>query len=271
MNFSSIDFGSCYKNIQSYYNTTDELIISNMNLKSKQNKPVTLYEVFEPKNGKKIDVESICPNHTILINENILNYLYNKFSKNLLLEQKIDIFNLSGPFYTDICYHFESPVKKDIPLKDRITSFYPNISLCDNGCLYKGVNLETLKTECECKINDFIDNYLLFNNFPLTDLILNNAINLVKESNILVLKCYKDLFYSKYYKNNKGSFFSFGLITIQIICTIIFLSRDLFKIKKYIYNLTENYLEYIRLTNNILNFSETQQKYNNKKKKEKIN
>ena len=271
LNFSSIDFGSCYKNIQSYYNTTDELIISNMNLKSKQNKPVTLYEVFEPKNGKKIDIESICPNYTILINENILNYLFNKFSKNLLSEQKIDIFNLSGPFYTDICYHFESPVKKDIPLKDRITSFYPNISLCDNGCLYKGVNLETLKTECECKINDFIDNYLLFNNFPLTDLILNNAINLVKESNILVLKCYKDLFYSKYYKNNKGSFFSFGLITIQIICTIIFLSRDLFKIKKYIYNLTENYLEYIRLTNNILNFSETQQKYNNKKKKEKIN
>ena len=45
--------------------------------------------------------------------------------------------------------------------------------------------------------------------------------------------------------------------------SIIFLSRDLFKIKKYIYNLTENYLEYIRLTNNILNFSETQQKYNN--------
>ena len=183
LNFTSIDFGSCYKNIQSYYNTTDELIISIMNLKSKQNKPVTLYEVFEPKNGKKIDIESICPNHTILINENILNYLFNKFSKNLLSEQKIDIFNLSGPFYTDICYHFESPVRKDIPLKDRITSFYPNISLCDNGCLYKGVNLETLKTECECKINDFIDNYLLFNNFPLTDLILNNAINLVKESN----------------------------------------------------------------------------------------
>ena len=82
LDFSTIDFGSCYNDIQSYYNTTDELI----------NKPVTLYEVFNSKTGKKINIESICPNQTILINENILNYLYNKYSKDLYSEQKIDIF-----------------------------------------------------------------------------------------------------------------------------------------------------------------------------------
>lgn len=38
-----------------------------------------------------------------------------------LTNQSIDIFNMSSDFYNDICFHFESPTGKDVPLKDRIT------------------------------------------------------------------------------------------------------------------------------------------------------
>ena len=82
-----------------------------------------------------------------------------------LTGQNIDIFNLSGGFYTDICYHFESPNGKDIPLKDRIKEFYPNISLCnDPGCIIKGVNLTLMESICECKYNDILNNKLLEGN-----------------------------------------------------------------------------------------------------------
>ena len=40
-------------------------------------------------------------------------------------------YSLSDEFYNDLCYHFESPNGRDIPLKDRISMLYPNITLCD--------------------------------------------------------------------------------------------------------------------------------------------
>ena len=251
LNFSTIDLGSCYNKIQTFYNITENLIISIMNIKTSKNKPVTLYEVFEPKNGNKIDIEKICGNQTIIIKESIYNYL--KLSKFLISEQNIDIFNLSGSFYTDICYHFESLNKKDAPLKDRILSFYPNISLCDDGCIYKGVDLETFKTECECTINNFLDNYSLINDL-FSDSIIGDAIDLIRETNIFVLKCYKDLTYSQYYRHNKGSYIIISLIIIQIIYTIIFLCKDLFNIKKYIFNITNNFIIFIhKIKNRALN------------------
>mgnify|MGYP006873017455 CR=1 FL=1 len=273
LSFSIIDFGSCYEKMQSYYNTTKKLIIALMNVKNDINKPLTLYEVFEPETGKRINIEKICKDKSIIIEENLEHYL--KSSKDLVSEQNIDIFNLSGSFYTDICYHFKSPNKKDVPLKDRILTFYPNISFCDDGCIYKGVNLETLKAECECKIINFFDNYLLVNDLPLFDNIIGEAVNFIKESNILVLKCYKDLFRFKYYYHNKGYYIISSLILIQMLCSFIFFYLDLLKIKKYIYNLTNCFIKQKRKESNIVlnpskKRSKTQiQKYNKKNKKNK--
>ena len=111
-----------------------------------------------------------------------------------------------------------------------------------------------MKSICECKITNFFDNYLSFNDFPILESMLGDFINLIKESNILVLKCYKDLFYEKYYKNNKGFFFMISVICVQLICTIIFLNRDLFRIKKYIYNLSNNFIVYINKKKNSISF-----------------
>ena len=241
LNFSTINFRSCYDKIQSNLDIEKNLIISIISIKSIGNKPVTIYEIFDPETGNKInDIENICKDDNIIISENLLNYLKTPY---LLYEQKIDIFNLSGSFYTDICYHFESPYKKDVPLKDRILSFYPNISLCDSGCNYKGVNLETFEAECECKINNFVDNYLAINNIIFINNAIGETINFIKESNIFVLKCYKDLFHFKYYIHNNGFFIISSLFIIQIVCAFIFLKKDLFNIKKYIYYIIHSFIK----------------------------
>ena len=75
-----------------------------------------------------------------------------------LSQQNIDVFNLSCDFYIDLCYYFDSPIKKDVALKDRIKLFFPNITLCENGCQIKGINATLMKAECVCKLNNLINN-----------------------------------------------------------------------------------------------------------------
>jgi len=104
--------------------------------------------------------------------ESVISQLNNSnvdlYSALFLSQQNIDIFNLSNKFFNDICYHFESPNGKDIPLKERIHIFYPNITLCDNGCTSKGVNLTSMESICECKFNllsgEFIEESSLLKN-----------------------------------------------------------------------------------------------------------
>ena len=74
------------------------------------------------------------------------------------------MFNLSSDFYTDICFYYDSPIKKDISLKDRIKIFFPNITLCENGCSIKGINATSMRAECDCKINNLLNNNALTNN-----------------------------------------------------------------------------------------------------------
>ena len=87
-----------------------------------------------------------------------------------LTNQNINIFNKSDDFYTDICYHFESPNGKDVVLNDRLLMFYPNITLCEKGCEVKGINITTLESLCECKLNGLINNDLLRDNAVISSL-----------------------------------------------------------------------------------------------------
>ena len=46
-----------------------------------------------------------------------------------LTKQDINIFDTNSDFYTDLCFHFKSPIDgKDIPLKERLKLFFPNIT-----------------------------------------------------------------------------------------------------------------------------------------------
>ena len=241
-----IDFGDCYEKVKESYNITNELIkvvIDKLN----QINPTTSYALFHPETGEKLNAKKICEDAPIIVEENLLSLLNeNDTNYDLILfltEQNINVFNISDEFYTDICFEYESPVNKDIPLRDRLTTFYPNITLCDSGCENSGINLDDMSVKCLCKFNDIANNDLIRENVLLNSLV-GEALELINESNIAVLKCYRYII--KYFTKCYGSYITLSLLFCHIILTIIFYTVELTRIKKYIFNLTENYLGYIR-------------------------
>ena len=251
LTFSVIDFGECYNKIQKYYNITQKLVIFILKTNIIQNsKPVTFYQFYSPITGKKLDIKNICDDEAITIYENILsNVNLSSTLLSLTLEQSINIFDLDDPFYTDLCYHFKGINGKDVPLKSRILSFFPNITLCDDDCTMKGVNISTMTAICNCKVNSLTDNYLLNNELVMSSDVISNAVDLINENNLAVLKCYKDVFIYQYFKVNTGSFIMIAFLIINTVCIIIFFIIDLKNIKKYIYNTTDEYFVYLDKNN----------------------
>lgn len=123
-----------------------------------------------------------------------------------LTKQDIDIFNSSDEFYTDICYHFESPNGKDVPLADRIHTFYPNITLCEPSCVSKGVNYTSMESICECKFTSILNNDFIGDNVLLSNAIGEIA-DLLSSSNLIVLKCYKNAFKRIYIKMHRWVYY----------------------------------------------------------------
>ena len=245
-----IDFVKCYKNVQDEYNIKENLIIS-IAEKKEQNNPETLYSFFHPKSGIKLDAKTICKDDNIKIHENMLEFLdeNNKYYEGQihLLNQGINIFDINDPFYNDICFDFDNPLKKDIPLKFRIKYFFPNATLCDNGCYQKEISKENHSVECECKFND-LDNSKLINEIAIIEDLMGDVLDMINSSNILVFKCIKYIF--KYFKRSIGGMISVFLILSHIVMVVLYFIVGFAKIKVYILSLTKGYISYIKKKDN---------------------
>ena len=114
LEFPEVDFQSCYTKVQQKYGITEQLIIVIVD-KISGKIPSTFYSFYHPLSGSKLDAENICKNETIVVIESLTSVL----SKNdtyyeaqtSLTSQGINIFDLNDPFYTDICYDYENPIK----------------------------------------------------------------------------------------------------------------------------------------------------------------
>ena len=247
INMAKVDFGSCYTKVQKNISdtTNDKIVIVLIERFNAQKKSTISYAFYHPTTGEKIDAETICKEEVVVIKENVISQL-NSTGLNLpsilsLTDQNINVFNLSDEFYTDICYCFESPNGKDIPLKDRIKNFYPNITLCEDGCFSKGVNLDTMESICECKFNDLLRNDIIENNALLSNTI-GEVTELIGDSNLNVLKCYKNAFNIKLVSKGIGAFIILGITFVEIILSLIFIFYDMNEIRKYLFNLTHYYI-----------------------------
>ena len=256
-----VDFGECIEKVKNNYQIEDELVIviATKTINGKSYEILNSFSMFDPNSGQKLSYDNICQDDVL----NVTEYLFDKLNISIedlepivsLFNQDIDIFNLSSAFYTDICYDFVSPIKgKDIPLKDRISLFYPNITLCENGCDCIGVNITSFKSICECKYKNFIDNNFILSN-PIYQSQLNKINKIFEQTNIEVMKCYKYFLAYKSYISSIGFFIIFGLFIIQIIITIIFHIKNIYIIRKYIFCVTNKYISYLLIqnNNNILN------------------
>ena len=247
INMTKVDFGSCYTKVQNNISdtTNDKIIIVLIERLNSQKKSTISYAFYHPTTGEKIDAETICKEEVVIVKENVISQL-NNAGLNLssilsLTDQNINIFNLSDEFYTDICYCFESPNGKDIPLKDRIKNFYPNITLCEDGCYSKGVNLDTMESICECKFNDLIKNDIIENNALLSNSI-GEIVDILGSSNLNVLKCYKNVFDKNLIKKGIGAFIILGITFVELILSLLFIFNDMNIIRRYLFNLAHYYI-----------------------------
>ena len=242
-----IDFGNCYKKIQDKYHIYEDLLILIIE-KYNNGKSVILYSFYNPENGDKLETTNLCNQEKIMIEENIIATL-NSTDINIkdllkLTEQNINLFNTSSEFYTDICFHFESPNGKDITLGDRILEFHPNITLCNEGCFIEGINLTTLTALCQCTFTEILSGNIFSDNIFISK-ISEEIIEIISLSNLEILKCYKDIFVYKYFKKNTGEFIILGIIILQTFSVIIFIFVSMNNMRKYTFGLIEIYLKYI--------------------------
>ena len=238
MNTTIIDFGECYDKIQKNYNLEGKNLIILISDFFKDKKLIsTLFYFFHPETGEKLSMDEICNEEKFVI-EKSLNYYpeINISQAKFFGDQNIDIFNSSDVFYNDLCFFFESPNGKDVPLKERLLIFYPNITLCDDSCNNAGVNLTSNKAICECKLKE-----LLYEAQDATKLVGLDFANLIDSLSLDVVKCYKTLFQIKYLAQCYGGFISIILIIAQTICVIIAGKISMYKIRKTTFTLVSNY------------------------------
>jgi len=279
-----VDFQSCYIKVQeSLKPINDKVIISLVEKLNGNQKSKISYFFYHPKTGEKLDADIICKDEEVVIKESVMNQLNNSnvnlVSALFLTEQNINIFDQSDAFYTDICYHFESPNGKDIPVKERIKIYYPNITLCDAGCTNKGVNLTTMESICECKFNNILSNDLIEGN-ALIEGSLGQITDIISNSNLDVLKCYKDVFVKEYIIKGIGGFIIILIFLAQLVFVFIFFIIDMGKIRKYLYNIMESFIKSINKNNknnksfqnnNMIKMKEPPKKMKKKTRKSSIN
>ena len=245
-----VDFSDCYKEIKvdNHLDEDDEIYVAQVYDKIKNFSAYSFYD----ENKTKLNSSS-CEDKNITENVYIGQKIYDEIDGDKekwimnLIDQGINVFNMSDEFYRDICYHYKSPNGKDVPLKARLSAFFPNITLCESGCENIGVDIQTMKAKCECKFIDIV------NMDKIGDNVYTQAIqeifDIISELNIAVVKCFKDIFNVKYFVKNTGGFIIISLFVGQLICFIKYAIDGLYYIRKYMLDLTESYIDYIGLNN----------------------
>lgn len=88
-----------------------------------------IYNFCDPEASEKINLYDITTRFTLKTKLNIFIDKDRLSIKSSLSEQGLDIFNINGQFFTDICKHYCIPKNFDISisLKNRIKKYYQNI------------------------------------------------------------------------------------------------------------------------------------------------
>ena len=245
-----INFGECYDKVKNYYNISDDLIVTIINDETNKDtygKATNQYLFSFPDSGAPINTTNICDkNDKIIVKEDLKHLIEGLDDQkeediNFLAKQGINVFDLSDKFYNDLCFYYESPNNKDVPLKDRISTFFPNLTLCDPGCESKGVDLDKMKVKCECIFNNILNNEIMDN---LSGGFLSEIMSILSSLNIEVFKCFTSIFDKKSFSRAMGGFIVIGLFLMKLICIFKYMYDKLYFIKKHIFSLSDSFLLY---------------------------
>ena len=285
---STFDLGNCINNIKNHYNIKKEenLFIIEEELKNQKynNDYKSLYfgkdikiEIYDH-SSRKLDL-SVCQEDI-----KIMKYIgpddnLNINKAKILSNQGIDIFNSEDDFFNDICHPYDDPNGKDIIINDRRNEIYQNVTFCQNGCSYLGINTNFTVVNCLCN-----PRFLLIEESNKTNInsrkekinfknIKKAFIENLFNFNLKILKCYNLVLNKKFLIHNIGFYCMSSMFVLQIIFFVIYLIKKLkpiiifmlkFKIKKDI--------KKYQIKNKKINIKKIKKvNFNNNKKNNKIN
>ena len=214
----------------------------------------TAFSLFY-KNGTYININKICGDvYVEVINKIDLE----EISEGALYiaKQGINIFNISNPFYADVCFKFDSPNGRDATPLDRFKAYFPNVLLCELGCEFSSVDLYTFESTCKCLINDIVNST---SRFGLGENIFENIGNnifiekyynriIVNNVNIAIFKCYGDV--AKNFFKNVGTYIVLGIIIAQAACVVVYYLLSYNSMQRYLNSLSEYQCSVIKMKTN---------------------
>ena len=250
---SAVDLGNCTQQIKDHYNISKEenLIILNMETRNDQNQKNESINNIESKSsilnkntqleiydssGKILDI-SVCKEDL-----KVMKYIGDVEELNIesamgLSEQGIDVFNTADSFFIDICCHYEDTDGKDIILNDRRNDLFQNISFCQDGCTYAGMNYDLMTANCLCNSSFLQENNNTKNeqnkesvNFKS---LANSFISNLLSFNIDVLKCYNLALDFKILVHNIGFYCLSSMFALQIAFLFVYFAKKLKSLKQF--------------------------------------
>ena len=183
--------------------------------------------------GRILDLSNL-ENDKIIIKKNLDDLPYiDMYKAKYLYEKGIDIFDESDRFFNDICYPFKSNYSSDIILADRRATLFENVSFCDSGCSYEGVDYELMLVTCTCYLNSINND----NNEEKKGIVLNNNPNGfpkdLYKTNLILMKCSNLAFDSAIIKNNTGFYFTLIGFIFESTFFFVFIKNGLNPIKNF--------------------------------------
>ena len=221
-NLSEINLGDCEYILKEKYKIpqNEKLIIFQIETKIKGQPTSNLEYYVYSSNGTLLDL-SVCSNSDISITKAITDTSnLNLETAKSLAEEGIDIYNINDDFFNNFCNGIDVN-NQDLTLNNRIEDVYVNVSFCDDGCEYNGINLETNKVICSCSLNQETNNNENITNTTKNKNKFLKVINdLLNNINYKIVICYQYWLNTKYFKTNSGFYFSviiFGILQIFLI------------------------------------------------------
>ena len=268
INISSIDLGQCENYLKKTYNIEEDLFVIKTDIRSEDlTKTYVQYKIYNPNDLKEFNLNE-CSDITIntpIYFDNEIETLYNSLNKS-----GYNLFDPNDPFYNDVCTPYTTLNDTDIILNDRkqIHLKYCNISLCQTNCRFVYYSSDNKKASCKCNSQNFItdiqkiDFSELFKRETISDAFLKT----IKNSNFLVLKCYKYAIDLKTIITNIGRIIMTLLLIIFVIIMVIHFTVKKNEINNIIINLVNKKYELFKNNNDKL-----KNKNKNKINKKEIN
>ena len=273
-NISSIDLGKCEQKLKTEYKifANESLIIFKIDYKDSDTKQTYIhYEVYNPKNLSYPLNLSICNDIKIVV-KTPLNLDDNsiKLYENLK-SAGYDVFDSSDKFYTDVCSVYTTENGTDMLIEDRKNEIYyaiGNITMCQNGCSFELYNVTTKKSICSCEPQITNDNIENLNEDKFSPKILGKEfLKTIKNSNFMVLTCYKIAIDTKELFKNIGRIIMTLFFFFYLVCLFAYIFKERKKIDTFISLIIKNKHEnFLSINDNTYN-SDNKKKINKEKEK----